>query len=119
MRQPHAVVGELLQHFAGKPGAQVEKVRAELALVNKQAAAVHAGAQCRRDVGGLADRQSHYSADSAPAATNARSLMLTLARSNFFAEASMRSSACAMGMTGFLSPGLTFMKRTGLMRATT
>ena len=64
-------------------------------------------------------RLVRHSADSAPAATKARSLMFTFPRSNFFAAAAMRSSACAIGITGFLSPAFILWKRTGLIRATT
>jgi tetratricopeptide (TPR) repeat protein len=59
------------------------------------------------------------SADSAPAATNARSLSDTFARSNSRAAAAIRVMACSTGMAGFRSPGFSRWNRTGLIRATT
>jgi len=38
---------------------------------------------------------------------------------DFFADANILSSACAIGIAGFLSPAFILWKRTGLMRATT
>lgn len=68
---------------------------------------------------GRGEREPALHPSPTTAATSARSLDLTVPRSNFFADCDMRTSAAASVMGGFVSPFFARWNRTGLMRATT